>query len=50
METIKRLDYPEIIAPEESELHYSIHSAALYSPPTALSYLTIEKNADEFTA
>ena len=49
METIKRLDYPELIAPEESELFYSIHSAAWNSPQTVSEYFTIEKIEGDFT-
>lgn len=49
METIKRLDYPELIAPEKSELFYSIHSAAWNSPQTVSEYFTIEKIEGDFT-
>lgn len=49
METIKRLDYPELIAPEESELFYSIHSVAWNSPQTVSEYFTIEKVEGDFT-
>lgn len=49
METIKRLDYPELIASEESELFYSIHSAAWNSPQTVSEYFTIEKIEGDFT-
>lgn len=49
METIKQLDYPELIAPEESELFYSIHSAAWNSPQTVSEYFTIEKIEGDFT-
>lgn len=49
METIKLLDYPELIAPEESELFYSIHNAGWNSPQTISGNFTIEKIEGDFT-
>ena len=34
MGTVKLLDYPELIAPEESELFYAIHNVEWNSPQT----------------
>ena len=49
METIKLLDYPELIAPEESKLFYSIHNAGWNSPQTISGNFTIEKIEGDFT-
>ena len=49
METIKLLDYPELIAPDESELFYSIHKAGWNSPQTISGNFTIEKIEGDFT-
>lgn len=49
METIKLLDYPDLIAPEESELFYSIHNAGWNSPQTVSKHFTIEKIEGDFT-
>lgn len=49
METIKLLDYPELIASEESELFYSIHNAGWNSPQTISGNFTIEKIEGDFT-
>lgn len=49
METIKLLDYPELIAPEENELFYSIHNAGWNSPQTISGNFTIEKIEGDFT-
>ena len=49
METIKLLDYPELIAPDESELFYSIHNAGWNSPQTISGNFTIEKIEGDFT-
>ena len=49
METIKLLDYPELIAPEESDMFYSIHNAEWHSPQTVSEHFTIEKIEGDFT-
>lgn len=49
METIKLLDYPDLIAPEENELFYSIHNAGWNSPQTVSDHFTIEKIEGDFT-
>lgn len=49
METIRLLDYPELIAPEESNLFYSIHNAVWNSPQSISEHFTIEKIEGDFT-
>lgn len=49
IETIKCLDYPELVAPEESELFYAIHNAKWNSPQNVSEYFTIEKIEGDFT-
>ena len=49
METIKLLDYPKLIAPDESELFYSIHYAVWNYPQRISEHFTIEKIENDFT-
>lgn len=49
MDIIKHLDYPELIAPTEKEMFYSIHTAEWNTPQKISENFIIEKIKGDFT-
>lgn len=49
VETVRLLQYPENIAPDKSELFYSLHQAEWNTPQDINEYFTLEKIHGDFT-
>ena len=49
MDTIRLLDYPHLISPEESEKYYALHSAEWNKPVEITPYFTIHKIQGDLT-